>query len=507
MMATISTVAVDRPPISMWRQSRLLATVLVWSTLLIPGGTINAQPRIIVGARNLAMGGTGVGSASDSLAIYYNPAGMAFSHGWEVQVPAVTVEGEIEGDILTNLDEFARLFDDSTLREIQDRLDSGTPSPGDLETVLDAFVGELPDLDTTEDGAIVRAAVGPTYRNKNWGVSTFISASAGADALIDLTTGLSLSAIGMPGAIPDPVPIDACGNDPVCLDYADDLVQETGIDPARAEVLVETSIEHLNEDPRAFGLLTDIVEATISGGTTLVDNPSELNATGLVIGQAAFSYSRLVYRDKLSVGGNVKIMSGRTYNNGTRVVDLSSGDEVEDYFEGSNTLGEVQPGIDLGVMYRPTPGWSLGLSATNLNSPSFDLAGIDRPITLEPLLRGGAAWAPLTWFNVAIDLDLNEVESGVVRGLGYRYANFGAEFLAGGWFAGRVGVYRNLAPENSNPVYTGGVAFGIGRFAIELAIGAAADRARLDSSTFGGAVPNGFAAAIQFSWRPKPSAS
>ena len=80
-------------------------------------------------------------------------------------------------------------------------------------------------------------------------------------------------------------------------------------------------------------------------------------------------------------------------------------------------------------------------------------------------------------------------------------------FLLGRWFAGRVGVYRNLAPENSRPVYTGGVAFGIGQFAIDLAIGAAADRVRLDSSTFGDSVPNGFAAAIQFSWRPKPPAS
>lgn len=85
------------------------------------------------------------------------------------------------------------------------------------------------------------------------------------------------------------------------------------------EVLVETSIEHLNDDPRAYDILEDIVDATLSGSATLVDSPSEVNATGIVIDQAAFTCSRLVFRDQLSVGGNVKIMSGRTYDNGTRV--------------------------------------------------------------------------------------------------------------------------------------------------------------------------------------------
>ena len=475
--------------------------------IVLPHTTAPAQPRLIVGARNLAMGATGVGSASDAVATYYNPAGMAFSHGWEIQVPMVTLDGEFEGDIIGNIDDVLQLFEKSSLREIQDRFDTGMPSPEDLDTVLDAFLGELPDLDSTEDGAVVRAAIGPAFRSKNWGVSVFLSGSGGADALVDLSTGLSLSTIGMPGVIPAPVPVDACGNAPTCLSYADDLVQETGVDSARAEVLVATSIDHLIDDPRAFGILKNIVDETLSGGAPIAENSSQVNATGIVIGQAAFTYSRLVYRDKLSVGGNMKIMSGKTINKGTRIADLSVDDDFEDYFDGGNTHTEIQPGIDLGVMYRPTPAWSFGIAGSNLNSPEFDLAGVSRVVELQPLFRGGAAWRPLRWFNVALDLDLNEIDSGVVRGLGYRYANFGAEFLIGRWFAGRVGVYRNLAPERSSPVYTGGLSFGIGRFAIDLAIGAAADRARLDSSTLGESVPKGFAASVQFSWRPKPPAS
>ena len=244
------------------RPSRFLTAVIISLTVVTLSGTAHAQPRLIVGARNLAMGGTGVGSASDSLATYYNPAGMAFSHGWEIQIPVVTVEGEIEGDILNNINELAQLFDESSLREIQERFNSGTPAPGDLETVLDAFLGELPDLDNTEDGAVARAAIGPAFRSKNWGVSTFVSASGGADALVDLTTGLSLSSIGMAGAIPDPVRVDACANDSTCLGYADDLVLGTGLDPARAEFYAARGMQVVCPTKTAISELGETVRRT-----------------------------------------------------------------------------------------------------------------------------------------------------------------------------------------------------------------------------------------------------
>jgi len=453
------------------------------------------------------MGGTGAGSASDAIAAYYNPAGMAFSHGWEIQVPLIALEGEFEGDILDTINNISQRFEETGLREIQDRLDSGTATPEDLDTVLDVFLHELPQLDSTEDGAQVRLAIGPAFRSKNWGISTFVTGTGGVDALVDLTTGLALSSAGLSGAIPDPVPADSCGNDPVCLSFADDLAQETGIDAPRAEVLVSTSLDHLIEDPRAFQVLEDMVHATISGEPTLTDNRSEVNATGIVIGQATFTYSRLVYRDKLSVGGNIKIMSGRTYYSRTGVADLNSDDDFESYFDGDTSRSATQPGIDLGVMYRPTSRWSFGLTASDINSPTFDLAGISRSIVMRPRFRSGAAWRPLRWFNLALDADLNEIESAVVRRLSKQYVNFGVEFLVGRWFAGRLGAYRNFALAESNPVYTGGLSFGIGRFAIELAVGAAADRAKFESGTNGAEIPKGFAASVQFSWRPKPSPS
>ena len=171
--------------------------------------------------------------------------------------------------------------------------------------------------------------------------------------------------------------------------------------------------------------------------------------------------------------------------------------------EQDNTHTEIELGIDLGVMYRPTSRWSFGLVADNVNSPEFDLSGIDGSIELEPLFRAGAAYRPLRWFNVALDADLNEIDSGVVRGLGYRYANFGAEFLLGRWFAGRVGAYRNLGAERAETIYTGGVSFGIRRISVEFAVGSAATQASFESVGRGRSVPKGFAASLQINWRPR----
>ena len=57
----------------------------------------------------------------------------------------------------------------------------------------------------------------------------------------------------------------------------------------------------------------------------------------------------------------------------------------------------------------------IGFVADNINKPSFDLAGNEGSIKLEPLLRAGAAFRPIRWFNAALDVDLNEVDSGVVN--------------------------------------------------------------------------------------------
>ena len=100
-------------------------------------------------------------------------------------------------------------------------------------------------------------------------------------------------------------------------------------------------------------------------------------------------------------------------------------------------------------------------------------------------------------------MDLNEVESGIIRDFGYQYANVGLEFLAGSWFAGRIGAYRNLSFDKAETIYTAGLGFAVKRFSIDLAVGAAANQAEITTGADSQSVPKGFAASVQFNWRPK----
>ena len=120
------------------------------------------------------------------------------------------------------------------------------------------------------------------------------------------------------------------------------------------------------------------------------------------------------------------------------------------------------------------------------------------------LARAGLAFRPFKWFNVAADFDLNEIDSQVIRNFGYQYANVGVEFLAGRWFSGWVGAYTNLAARSSDPTYTGGAGFGIGRFQISLALAASSNRITLsrndeDDISF----PDALAGSFMIAWREK----
>ena len=258
----------------------------------------------------------------------------------------------------------------------------------------------------------------------------------------------------------------------------------------------------MTEDPRAFEILTDIVDATIAGAPTLAENPSGVITTGILISQVAGTYSRLIHREMLSVGVNVKVLSGKTSFDRTIVADIEDGKDVlEDAFEEGSTKTENELGLDVGIMYRPTTRWSFGLVAYNVNGPEFDLSMNAGSLELEPLFRAGVAYRPLRWFNAAFDFDLNEIGSGVIPDFDLRYASLGAEFLIGKRFFGRLGAYRNLSFDKAETIYSGGLGFGLRHFSIELAVAAAADQAQIRSGEDQLSAPKGFAASLQVNWR------
>jgi hypothetical protein len=483
--------------------------VIVCGALLAAfGGTANAQGHFFVGARNLGMGNTGVATTTNGMAVHYNPAGMAFDHGWDLQVPLVTVDATIGGDLFDRVDQVQDIFDSSRLGEIQDRFNNGTASSLDLQAALDAFLYALPDLELSQQGGNVRAYSGPAFRWKNWGVSAGFLGNGGADATIDLQNGLNLGSLGFAGAIPNPTP-NACAGDATCLGLASDLIAASGgtLDQDRAETLVAAAGSALSDNQQAQDILTRIVQETAAGGDLLADNQTGVLTSVIGAVQFAGTYSHMIIEDKLSVGGSLRLMQGRVERGLTSVANFEAGDEAFDNIFDSITEREgntsTEFAVDVGVMYRPTPKWSRGLSGMSLNGPSFTLPGDAPDFDIDPAVTIGGAYRPLRWFNVAMDFDVIEVDSGVIPDLGYRYVNLGVEFLAGRWFSGWLGGYENLALENGDPVLTLGAGFRAGRFEIALSGALSTQETKLSSGEDDKTFPNAAAASITLSWQPK----
>ena len=467
-------------------------------------GSAQAQQKLFFGTRHLGMGNTGVGGSVDGLAVHYNPAGMAFAGSWDIQLPLATIDLKMEGDLIARLDGIGDLSDSIENANIQERLNGNGPpvTSAELSEILSLYLYEVAALSDSGQGAILAGSVGPAFRWKNWGVSVSGLANGGAGVTIDLANGIALTSDTFQTAIPNPDPNGACAMNPFCEGFATQLVTagQGQLDLLRAEVIAAAAGAELQGNQVAQDLLIAIVENTASGDSTLAENGSGSLTAGVFFGQVAGSYSHKIL-DNLSVGGNLKYMTGKTSLTFIGIQEIQDGrDLVDDLFDSNNTESVSAFGVDLGVMWRPAAAWSLGLVGTNLNSPSFDFSN-DRSYDFNPLFRAGGTWTPVKWFNAALDVDLNKVDSELLPNLEYRFVNAGVEFLAGRWVAFRLGAFDNTASDNSDPSITAGLGLGIGRFELSLAGAASTGTTSINVGDDHQSFPNGVSFGLQLAWR------
>jgi hypothetical protein len=183
----------------------------------------------------------------------------------------------------------------------------------------------------------------------------------------------------------------------------------------------------------------------------------------------------LPVNDYLSVGGSVKLMRGRV--NGTRLlvfqedVDTAVADLKGAYKDSLNI------GIDLGLQAK-AGSWRMGVSATNLNAPTF--AGPDNPdgpvksVRLDPQVTIGLGWRPADWFTVSADIEQFDVAT-INPAVRSRRAGAGFEFAAIPWVDLRGGVYGNLADSHAPPVVTAGAGLGPEWFRVDAAVACASE--------------------------------
>jgi hypothetical protein len=194
---------------------------------------------------------------------------------------------------------------------------------------------------------------------------------------------------------------------------------------------------------------------------------------GLQTWDVAASFVQSLPPDDLIIGGNVRYIRGTVFSSITSASEIPSdernaGDLIDRAVAGDGAT-EGEPGIDLGVVYQPRDWIRLGLSARNLNRPTFHGEN-GEAVALERHARTGVAFF-LPWeLIVALDVDISRHDTPVVDD-GWREVAAGVEkSFADGRIALRGGIRTEVSGGGmSRPGFSGGVGVGFAGFNLEIA--------------------------------------
>jgi len=488
---------------------KIIGMMLVPAMVLACTMELHAEKWTHYGSRSQAMGGAGVALIQDATSSYWNPGALAINPSWDLQIP-FGMAVNIVGDSVKQANAIADAF--SLLN--QAALDGGTATESEIRNAL-SLVDSLSQLDEG-DGLYGDFHVGGHFRFNNMagGINTIIY--TGANAYIDLTSLASLADNGFAdlfGSVPGypHAPVTAPG---IALS-ATLQAEVAGIAVADANELAYQAENTTGLDLTDQATIDAIVAAADAtqnaSGATIDGNESGLEIAGLMLFEFSFAYAYPLFDNKLGIGINSKLMQGTAFTNTTLASELDDGgDIVSDIRDMDNKTETTTFSIDLGVLYKPFSRLSLGLTARNLTSPTFDIDGgrnVDE-ITLDPQVRAGVAFdilqnKLLKWV-VAADFDVMENSSDILTNFKSQEVGFGTEVMFLDMIAVRVGAYQNMAESDSDPIITAGLGLQLWKLEIDLSAEISTDTAALESDNGDDEeeVPTllGFGGQVQFNW-------
>ncbi|MDP3542742.1 MAG: conjugal transfer protein TraF [Elusimicrobiota bacterium] len=252
---------------------------------------------------------------------------------------------------------------------------------------------------------------------------------------------------------------------------------------------------------------------TIQNGT----NNSKLIIKGANIAELGAAYGReLPFAPGLHLGGALKLMNAQVGHAEYFVLrnDNSQNDIVDKLKDGA--AKSTSFGVDAGALWdldRSFDGMTLkprvGIVGRNLNNPKFDrpaaaaAAGLPGRFAVNPQVRMGVSITPLSWWNLAADLDLTRnltpVDNAASRqfGLGSEFNVFNRSWLN---IPLRVGLMRNTAETSAGNALTLGAGLNFLHVTLEASAAVSGKRVTTESQGEERKMPREVAVGFQLSF-------
>lgn len=404
-----------------------------------------AQPFSSSDARSMAMGDTGVASASDGAAGIFNPALLAQDRDSSISIILPNIGAGVFADE-DAIDAIESIEDDDLLGQIE-AFTSSINDVASFQTGKDGFLessrllrDNLADIDDKPIRIDAGGFAAISVPNQTFGFSVYANATANIEAaplidtcdfalldtyitFVDGINGVEDLIASATSADPDPANSVACTNEQgsdVNFELLD--ITEVNGTPVTAELADPTD---------------DLSSRVAVAGVTITE-------VGISIAHA-FEFAG---RD-ISIGVTPKYQDVTHYSVVATVQELDDDnyyidDELE-LSETSDSAANLDIGFSTSLVGKDT--LVVGLVFKNLISASYDLAntseGVPASFDIEPQIRAGLAWdAPLGW-SFAADLDLTENKA-LFFGEDTRFLGLGAEWDIFNSLRFRAGMRTNL---------------------------------------------------------------
>ncbi len=467
-----------------------------------------AEPWALFGARYQGMGGAGVATVNDGHAIHWNPGALGFmADKWSAMFPA-SVQLSSEGDAMSTLDFVIGMGSD--VKEIRTFARNGEPlTRSELNDTL-TFLRGIADIDQDGEGILGQAELGFRGNARRVGLAGVATSTTAVQPIVD-TEDLKLS-VDEAGGAEQVFNVVGVGEDhstgsakPFRQDRSQRIADRIA---AKSESWSQDQAEEYvwqaeragfetnrNDHRRALVRAARQTGEDSEAGATAFDrsvyeNDSGAFVRGIIATEIGIGYGHafeIPEVGSVSIGVVPKLIIGTTFFDFIRWDEVNSfADAVDRLLSGPTVRTSANFGLDVGLMMKPQEWLTVGLTARNINQPSFQFEGNGR-YTIDPQVRAGLSYSILENWIAAFDIDVTQNNTETITAFESRQISLGTEYVVpvrSVYLALRAGAWTNLA-EKSNEAWAASVGIGIqkGGFHFDFAAGSSFSTDEVDDVT------------------------